>query len=158
MDRSDLESLAAVAQVTHSGRALGLWCGSSQHSPPPFFLFGTAPAAYGSSQAKGRIRAAAASLHHSHSNVRSDCFCNLHHSSRQCWILNLLSEDRDQTCILLDASSVNNPLSHNGNSSSLFKMYTERLVLSYRNNVFIVQNIYRPIQNLLESKFFYIPY
>ena len=34
-----------------------------------FLLFRAAPEAYGSSQARGRIRAVAASLHHSHSNV-----------------------------------------------------------------------------------------
>ena len=27
--------------------------------------------------------------------------CNLHRSLRQCWILNLLNEVRDQTCILI---------------------------------------------------------
>ena len=36
-----------------------------------FFLFRAAPTAYGSSQARGQIRATAAGLHHSHSNVRS---------------------------------------------------------------------------------------
>ena len=36
-----------------------------------FFLFRAAPAAYGSSQARGGIRAAAASLYHSHSNSGS---------------------------------------------------------------------------------------
>ena len=36
-----------------------------------FCLFKATPAAYGSSQARGRIRAIAASLHHSHSNARS---------------------------------------------------------------------------------------
>ena len=40
-------------------------------SPSFFFLFRATPMAYGSSQAKGRIRAAAAGLHHSHSNNRS---------------------------------------------------------------------------------------
>ena len=30
--------------------------------------------------------------------------CDLHHSSWQHWILNPLSEARDQTCILVDAS------------------------------------------------------
>ena len=34
-------------------------------------LFRAAPAADGGSQARGRIRAIAASLHHSHSNARS---------------------------------------------------------------------------------------
>ena len=36
-----------------------------------FLLFSAAPSAYGSCQARGQIRAAAASLHHSHSNARS---------------------------------------------------------------------------------------
>ena len=42
-------------------------------SPPtPLFfgLFRAAPAAYGSSQARGRVGATAAGLHHSHSNAR----------------------------------------------------------------------------------------
>ena len=34
-----------------------------------FLLFRAAPAAHGNSQARGRIRAAAASLYHSHSNA-----------------------------------------------------------------------------------------
>ena len=36
--------------------------------------------------------------------------------SQQCWILNPLSEARDQTCILMNTSWVLNPLSHKGNS------------------------------------------
>ena len=32
--------------------------------------------------------------------------CNLHHSLQQCWILNLLSKARDQTCILMDTSQI----------------------------------------------------
>ena len=32
--------------------------------------------------------------------------CDLYHSSWQCWILNLLSEARDQTHILMDASQI----------------------------------------------------
>ena len=32
--------------------------------------------------------------------------CNLHHSPQQCWILNPLSEARDETCIFLDTSWV----------------------------------------------------
>ena len=36
-----------------------------------FFLFRATPAAYGASQARGRIGAAAAGLHHSHSRARS---------------------------------------------------------------------------------------
>ena len=32
--------------------------------------------------------------------------CHRHHSSGQCWILNSLSEARDQTCVLLDTSQI----------------------------------------------------
>ena len=42
--------------------------------------------------------------------------CNLHHSSRQCQILNPLSKAKDQTHVLMDASQVCWPLSRNGNS------------------------------------------
>ena len=42
--------------------------------------------------------------------------CNLHHGSWQHWILDPLSEARDQTCILMDTGWVLNPMSHNGNS------------------------------------------
>ena len=44
------------------------------------------------------------------------CVCDLHHSSQQHRILNLLSEVRDRTRILMDTSQVCNLLSHNGNS------------------------------------------
>ena len=37
-----------------------------------FFFFKATLAAYGSSQARGQIRAAASGLHHSHSNARSE--------------------------------------------------------------------------------------
>ena len=37
-----------------------------------FFLFRAAPTAYGGSQARSRIRATAAGLHHSHSNMGSE--------------------------------------------------------------------------------------
>ena len=44
------------------------------------------------------------------------CVCDFHHSSQQRWILNPLSEARDQTHTLMDTSWVCNPLSHNGNA------------------------------------------
>ena len=34
------------------------------------------------------------------------CVCNLYHSSRQCCVLNPLSEARDRTCLLMDTSQV----------------------------------------------------
>ena len=65
-----------------------------------FVLFGGgggAPETYGSSQAKGHIRTAAA---------------DLHHSSRQSRILNPLREARDRARILMETSQVLNQLSH----------------------------------------------
>ena len=32
--------------------------------------------------------------------------CNLHHSSRQCWIFNTLSKARDRTCVLMDTGQI----------------------------------------------------
>ena len=32
--------------------------------------------------------------------------CGLHHSSQQCWILDLLTKTRDQTDILMDTSQI----------------------------------------------------
>ena len=66
-------------------------------------FFRAAPVTYGSSQARSRIRTAAAGLHR---------------SSQQCQ--SKLSEARDWTCILMDTSQVYNPLSYRGNSLSLF--------------------------------------
>ena len=62
------------------------------------------PAACANFQARGGIGAAVASV------------CKLHHSSWQCQILNLWSEARDQTHILMDTSQICNPLSHKGSS------------------------------------------
>ena len=44
---------------------------------------------------------------------------DLHHNSRQCQILNPLSEARSQTCILMVTSQILSSLSHNGNSEVL---------------------------------------
>ena len=60
-----------------------------------YCLFRAAFAAYGSFQARGPIRAAAAS-HTTATAMRDPSrICDLHHSSEQCWILNPLSEARD---------------------------------------------------------------
>ena len=69
-----------------------------------FFVcfFRAAPEAYGGPQARGQIRATAASLCHSHSNARSEPHLDhLHHRSWQRWILNPLSKARSQTGILM---------------------------------------------------------
>ena len=87
-----------------------------------FYFFRAAGVAYGSSQARGRLGATAASLCHSHSNVRYSRICDLRHNSWQHWILNPLSEARDQPSILMDTGQVCNLLNHNGNSLDfLFK-------------------------------------
>ena len=46
----------------------------------------------------------------------SSHICDLHHSSRQCQILNPLSEAKDGVHVLVAISQVLNPLSRNGNS------------------------------------------
>ena len=53
-----------------------------------------------------QIRAAVAGLHHSHSNLGSEPRLQSTHSSRQRQILNPLSEARDRTRVLMDASWV----------------------------------------------------
>ena len=69
-----------------------------------FLLFRATPVAYGSSQARGPTGAAAAGLHHSHSNMGSELLLHLHYSSRHCLILNPLNEVRDRTHVLMDTS------------------------------------------------------
>jgi len=60
--------------------------------------------AYGSSQTRGQIGAAAASLHHSHNNAGSELVVDLHHSSQQHQIPDPISAARDQTHIFMDTS------------------------------------------------------
>ena len=67
----------------------------------PFFIlfiyfFATTPVACGISQARGRIRPAAAGLHHTTMQDPS-CICDLGCSLQQCQILNPLSEASDRT-------------------------------------------------------------
>ena len=62
-----------------------------------FLFFRAAPVAYGSSQARGPIRATAVSLHHSHSNSGSTPVCDLYHSSGQHQI-HVASETYTATC------------------------------------------------------------
>ena len=77
-----------------------------------FFFFTAASVAYGSSQARSRIRDVAAALHHSQGNSGSKApSAAAAHGDAQ--ILNPLSEVRDPTCILMDTSWVLNPLNHN---------------------------------------------
>ena len=72
----------------------------------PFFflfcLFRATPLAYEGSHARGLIGAVAAGLHYSHSHAGSEPHC----SSRQCQILNPMSEARGRTGVLMDAGWV----------------------------------------------------
>ena len=70
-----------------------------------FFSFlGLPPTACEGSQVTGQTGAAAAGLHHS--NARSKPRRDLYHSSQQRWILNPLSEAKDQTWVLTDANQI----------------------------------------------------
>ena len=73
-----------------------------------FFFFlpflGPLPAAYGSSQARGLIGAVAASLRHSHSNARSEPCLRPTPQLMAMPDPDPLSQARDQTHILMDAS------------------------------------------------------
>ena len=70
-----------------------------------FFFFGllfrAAPTAHGSSQTWVELELQLAAYAPATATVGLSCICDLHHSSRQCWILNLLSRDRDPTCLLV---------------------------------------------------------
>ena len=65
-----------------------------------FLLFRVTPETHGSSQPRDSIRAAAAGLHHSHSNVDLSCVCNIHRSSEQHQMPDPLIKARDPTRIL----------------------------------------------------------
>ena len=57
-----------------------------------------------------------------------NCICDLHHSSKQHWILNPLSDARDRNHVLTDISQVLKPLSHDGNSRKYFQLQDKILV------------------------------
>ena len=70
-------------------------------------LLRATPEAYGSFQARGRIQAVASGLRHTATAMQDpSCICDLQYSSWQCWILNTLSEVRDQTHIPMETSWV----------------------------------------------------
>jgi len=68
-----------------------------------FFFLRAAPMAHRGSQARGWIGA------YTRATATWDwsCFCNPHHSSQQCQILNPLSKARDRTCsVFMDTSQI----------------------------------------------------
>ena len=67
---------------------------------PFFFLFRAAPLVYENSWTRGPIRAAGKAYTTATEMLDLSRICDLCCSLRQCWILNPLSEARDQTCIL----------------------------------------------------------
>ena len=80
-----------------------------------FFLFRASSLAYGSSQSRGWTGATAASLHHSHSNGRSEPHLQLMPQLMATQVLNPLSKVRGRSHILMDT----NPQSHSGNFNAL---------------------------------------
>ena len=60
--------------------------------------------AYGSSQARGSIEAAAAAYTTAMATTHLSCICNLHCTLWKCWILNPLRKARGQTCIFEETS------------------------------------------------------
>ena len=71
-----------------------------------FVFLGPHFTAQGNSQARGRIGAAAAGLHHSHSNTRSEPHLQSTPQLRPRRIPNPRIKARDRTCILMDVNQV----------------------------------------------------
>ena len=88
-----------------------------------FCLFRAAPAVYGNSQARGRIGAIAAGLHHSHSNLGYEQCLWPTPQLMQCWILNPVSKARDWTCVLMDPSQIHFFWAMTGTPNSVFLKY-----------------------------------
>ena len=94
---------------------------------------------YGSSQARGGIGAAAAGLYHSHSNADPSCLCDLCKNLAATLDTNPMSEARDRTHILMDASQVLTPCSHNGNSS----IYLKSKLSIFKEIYFLIYKMYK---------------
>ena len=60
--------------------------------------------------------------------------CDIHHSSRHCWILNPLSQARDLTRILVDSSQVLNLLIQNRKSRDVYFKQSLKNVLIIKAN------------------------
>ena len=71
------------------------------------------PAAYGNSQPRGRIGAAAEAYSTATAMQDLTCICGRCHSLRQCWVLNPLSEASDAPASSGRLCWILNPPSHN---------------------------------------------
>ena len=100
-----------------------------------FCLFRAAPAAHGSSQARGWIRATAVGLHHSSAMWDPSHILNLQHSSQPRWILNPVSEVRDGTCILMDTSQFHYHWATTGTLTLLYFYYIALKMLLSSNSM-----------------------
>ena len=85
-----------------------------------FFFLRAAPVVYGSSLASGQIWAAAAAYATATATRDLSLKCNLCWGLQQCQILNPMSEARDRTHILMDASQVLNLQGHGHSGNSHF--------------------------------------
>ena len=89
-----------------------------------FIFFYGHTAAYGSSQQGVKSELQLPAYTTATATPDLSCVCDLQRSLGQRWILNPLSEARDQTPILMDTSWVLNLLSRNGNSQiGIFKQH-----------------------------------
>ena len=69
-----------------------------------FLLFRAAFAAHGGYQASSLIEATPLAYATATATQDPSHVCDLHHSSQQRWILNPMSEVKDQTCVLMDTA------------------------------------------------------
>ena len=120
-----------------------------------FFFCRNAPVAHGGFQAGGRIEdaAAAASLHHSHGNTRSEPCLWPTLQSWQCWILNLLSGARDQILVLMDTSQVHYCWAIAGTPDLSFKLYRKKKGEVINKNTVIMAFIFTYLVTLPLSYF-----
>ena len=99
-----------------------------------FCLFRPTPSAYGSFQARYRIGAVAATYSTITVMWDQNQVCDLHHSSRQCWILNPLSEARDGTRNLMVPSQIHFHCTMKG--TPIFSLFL--MVLIFFNFIIVI--------------------
>jgi len=113
-----------------------------------FVFLGPQPGAYENSLARDPIGAVTPAYSTATATPDLSCVCNLHHSSQQCQILNLLSKTRDWTCILMDASHVHFHWTRMG-TPPVFSFYLQSNLIVY---IFISKSLYNIRRHLLYDK------